>query len=57
MQERIEDYLAFGVSNVWILDPRRKKAYWADDHGVHEAGEVLVGNGTPVRISLKSLWP
>jgi Uma2 family endonuclease len=57
MQERIEDYLAFGVPHVWILDPRRKKAYWADGNGVHEAGEMLAASGTPMRVSLKLLWP
>jgi len=37
MQERIKDYVAFGTENVWIFDPRCKKAYWADVEGVYEA--------------------
>ncbi len=27
MRERIEDYLAFGVSNVWIVDPQDRMGY------------------------------
>jgi Uma2 family endonuclease len=37
MQERIDDYLSFGVENIWIIDPRRKKAFWVDADGIHEA--------------------
>ena len=58
MQERIDDYVAFGIPNVWILDPRRKKAYWADADGVHEAlSGALDAIGLAVRIDLPLLWP
>ena len=57
MQERIYDYLAFGIDNVWIFDPRRKKAYWADSAGVHEAKSgILVAQSSPVSIELQALW-
>jgi Uma2 family endonuclease len=57
MQERIDDYVAFGTENVWIFDPRRRKAYWADGRGVHEAaGDILMAEGEPVRIDLAQLW-
>jgi Uma2 family endonuclease len=57
MQERIDDYVAFGTENVWIFDPRRKKAYWADTTGVHEATDgVLEMRGAPIRVDLSLLW-
>jgi Uma2 family endonuclease len=57
MQERIDDYVAFGMANIWIFDPRRRKAYWADQSGVHQAqGDVLAATGAPVRIDLPQLW-
>jgi Uma2 family endonuclease len=57
MHERIDDFLAFGVENVWIFDPRRKKAYWADSSGVHEANTgILEAAGAPIRIDLHILW-
>jgi Uma2 family endonuclease len=33
---KIGDYLAFGVSYVWILDPRTRRAQIYDRSGVHE---------------------
>jgi len=57
MQERIDDYIEFGVLNVWVFDPRRKKAFWADRDGVHElVGESLEATGVPVRIDLRLIW-
>jgi Uma2 family endonuclease len=57
MQERIDDYLAFGIENVWILDPRRKKAYWADPSGTHEAvSGLLETSGAPIVVDLKAIW-
>jgi Uma2 family endonuclease len=57
MQERIDDYLAFGIDNVWIFDPRRKKAYWADRAGVHEAGSgVLEAAGAAIAVDVNALW-
>ncbi|MBV8810847.1 MAG: Uma2 family endonuclease [Acidobacteriaceae bacterium] len=57
MQERIDDFLAFGVENVWIFDPRRRKAYWADSTGVHEATTgTLEATGAPIRLDLHALW-
>jgi Uma2 family endonuclease len=27
MQDRVDDYVAFGVPNIWILDPVKRRAY------------------------------
>jgi len=40
MQEKIDDYLDFGVPYVWIINPRNKKAYV-----VTRAGMVEVTSG------------
>ncbi len=37
MQERIDDHLRFGVPYVWIISPRRKKAYVVTRAGMVEA--------------------
>jgi len=58
IRDRIEDYLAFGVENVGIADPEKKKAYWADAAGIHEAPDaVLETRNLPVRVDFKELWP
>jgi Uma2 family endonuclease len=40
MQERIDDYLAFGVRHVWVIDPRSRKAYDFTLGGMHEVKEL-----------------
>ncbi|MGA2116231.1 MAG: Uma2 family endonuclease [Bryobacteraceae bacterium] len=48
MQRKLEDYYAMGCRNVWILDPRGRKAYRYDGSAVAEvqgsldAGEVTL---------------
>jgi Uma2 family endonuclease len=57
MHERIDDYVAFGIANVWIFDPRRRKAYWADHSGVHEETRgTIEAIGAPIRVDLTFLW-
>ena len=36
MQEKIDDYLDFGVPYVWIINPRNRKAYHATRTGIIE---------------------
>ena len=35
MQDRIEDYLAFGVRYVWLIDPSARRAW------IYVPGEIL----------------
>jgi Uma2 family endonuclease len=44
MQDRIDDYLKFGVRYVWILDPGRRKAWRCSAEGMHEVAELRTGN-------------
>jgi len=41
MQERVEDYLRFGVAYVWILDPRKRKAYRCTLESTYEVKELV----------------
>ncbi len=56
-QERIDDYLAFGVENIWIFDPESRRVWTADRTGLHLAqnGELTVA-GTPIRVALSDLF-
>ena len=49
MQERIDDYLEFGVPSVWVFDPRKQRAFVFTKGGMTEpidrilqAGEITV---------------
>jgi Uma2 family endonuclease len=44
MQERVEDYLRFGVRYVWILDPRTRKAYRCTSESTYEVKELVTEN-------------
>jgi Uma2 family endonuclease len=56
-QDRIDDYLAFGVEHIWILDPERRTAHIATPAGLHlvQTGELMVP-GTPIRVVLSELF-
>ncbi len=56
-QDRIDDYLAFGVKNVWVIDPETRRVWTADAQGLHlvQSGELTVP-GTPIRVVLSELF-
>ena len=57
MQERVDDYLHFGVEHVWILDPALRRAYICDRTGFHEPQSgTLAVPGTPIQLVLADLW-
>lgn len=55
MQERVEDYRTFGVSNIWILDPGTQKGYDCRSTGWFEATEFQVP-GTAIRLVLPDVF-
>ena len=58
MQKRINDYVAFGVENIWLIDPVERLAWTADAAGTHPLPEDGAFNivGTPVHIPLAQLY-
>ena len=44
VQERMNDYLYFGVPYVWMLDPATRKAFRWTTEGMHEVAELRTGN-------------
>src|SRR5205814_4769149 len=47
MQERIDDYLRFGVPHVWVLDPRTKRAYDYTASGMYECKDGVLRMDNP----------
>jgi hypothetical protein len=57
MQERIDDYLLFGVENIWILDPIRKRAFWADSNGTYPSPDGIVQTkNAELLVDFAPLW-
>lgn len=56
MQEKIEDYIAFGVPCVWVVNPRNRRAFIYTADGMHEAKHGLMRvDGTPIEVPLADL--
>ena len=57
MQAKIDDYVEFGVENIWIVDPATRRAWTAGRFGLIpvESGELTVA-GTPIRVVLAELF-
>jgi Uma2 family endonuclease len=57
LEDRIDDYLAFGVPNVWVFDPVQKRAYTCDLNGIHPAREGFIGvPGTAIQLPLVEVF-
>jgi Uma2 family endonuclease len=57
IQERVEDYLAMGVPTVWVVDPRRRRAYAALSTGILQPAptELTVAN-TEIRVPIADIF-
>jgi Uma2 family endonuclease len=57
MQERVDEYLNFGVPDVWILDPVSRKAYVCTQSGFQEPdGCILQSARSPIRVPLAEVF-
>jgi Uma2 family endonuclease len=56
MQERVDDYLSFGVRYVWVINPRSRHAYIHTSEGVREVRDgVLTTKDPDISVALESL--
>ena len=57
IQERVDDYFAMGVQAVWVVDPRRRKAFAAGSGGyLYPANTELTVEGTPIRVDVAEVF-
>lgn len=57
MAERIDDYTKFGVPNIWIIDPVRRRAFWMDRGvRVEVADLVLTTTDQTLQIPLAEIF-
>jgi Uma2 family endonuclease len=58
MQERIDDYLAMGVPYVWVIDPRRRRAYAYTAAGMREVveGGTLTTSAPDIAVPLSAIF-
>ena len=57
IRERVDDYLLMGVRTVWVIDPRRRKAYFSTSEGSPlPANQALVVEGTEIAVSVSAIF-
>jgi Uma2 family endonuclease len=56
MQEKLDDYLTFGVRYVWVIDPRRKKAWSYSSEGKRDSCAVLTTSDPQLTVSLDEVF-
>ena len=57
LQEKIDEYLAFGVEHIWVFDPQRRVAWRANGDGLHQVtADALCVPGTPILVMLGEVW-
>jgi len=54
-QQRLDDYRAMGVVNIWVIDPMRRKAFDCSQGGWQPVDKLLIAD-SPVGVSLDPLW-
>jgi Uma2 family endonuclease len=57
LQENIDEYLAFGVRFVWVIDPRTRRGYVHTADGSREAKDGVLRTADPaIELPLEQLW-
>jgi Uma2 family endonuclease len=57
MMERLDDFLTFGVPNVWLIDPRRERSYFTTSTGLIEAHDNILRTANPeITVPLAELF-
>jgi Uma2 family endonuclease len=55
VQQRVDDYIAFGVPYIWILNPENHKAYRCTREGMLEVREIRTVN-PEIEVPLEALF-
>ena len=56
IETKIDDYLAFGIKHIWIIDPCEKKGRSYTREGKRESSEVLTTSDPRLTLSLNEIF-
>lgn len=54
--EKLQEYEAFGVPNIWLFDPRRKKAYTFRNGSLQPQAEALTTADPEIQLGLDDVF-
>ena len=56
-RDRVADYCAMGVPNIWLFDPERREVWTCTvDSMIKVTGDTLTASGTEIVIPLAEIW-
>ncbi len=56
-QERVDDYEAMGVEHIGVIDPWKRRGYFASSRGFTQPeNKILLLGGTKIRVDLEELF-
>jgi Uma2 family endonuclease len=47
VQDKVDDYLSFGIQYVWVVNPRTRRGYLYTTEGMREAKDGVLRTGNP----------
>jgi Uma2 family endonuclease len=56
VEHKIADYLAFGVPNIWVIDPWNRRAFVYTQNGMREVREGLETENPKIGIPLAEVF-
>jgi Uma2 family endonuclease len=56
MELKIDDYLTFGVRHIWLIDPRRRKAWSYTNEGKRESSAILTTSEPLLTLNLDEIF-
>jgi Uma2 family endonuclease len=56
MEEKIDDYLNFGVPHIWLIDPRKRSAWSYTQAGKRESVDVLLTSQPQIQLPIQDLF-
>ena len=56
IEDKIDDYLRFGVPHVWLIDPREKKCWTYGSGGRRESGSLLTTDTPRIELPINELF-
>ena len=58
VQEKIDDYLQFGILAIWLIDPERRRAWIHTKEGAREASDGVLRNPAgDLAVPLSAIFP
>jgi Uma2 family endonuclease len=56
LEDKIDDYLKFGVAHIWVIDPQRRSAWSYTREGKREAAAVLRTEDPLIEVTIAELF-